>query len=161
SLQPSRRAWLARRHHSGEVVSRVEEGEEDCDGHLLALGDEGQARRETAVDDARPGPSPAGRSALPGRPSPARSRAVPHRRQSIVLARRGRCIRRNREEVEGTTRWSGCSIRVAVWLLEIPPVWANSRCDLDAAAWASNGRGLVQLAGVDQAHEQVADAGPV
>src|SRR5262249_42605126 len=91
----------------------------------------------------------------------ARSRAGRQRRQSIVLARRGRCIRRNREEVEGTTRWSGCSIRVAVWLLEIPPVWANSRCDLDAAAWASNGRGLVQLAGVDQAHEQVADAGPV
>ena len=50
-------------------------------------------------------------------------------------------IGQDREEIEGTKGRSGCSIRVAWWQLEIPPVWANSREDLDAAVWASNGRG--------------------
>ncbi len=36
---------------------------------------------------------------------------------------------------------AGCSIPVALSQLEIPPVGANSMRSLDAAAWASNGRG--------------------
>ena len=44
----------------------------------------------------------------------------------------------------------GCSIEVALWQLEIPAVGANSVRTVDAAAWASNGRGQrhVALGGV-------------
>jgi hypothetical protein len=71
-----------------------------------------------------------------------RSRALSSA-QAIGIVRAGPCWRmgQNREEMEGTEGRSGCSIRVASWQLEIPPVWAYSRCDLDAAAWASNGPG--------------------
>ena len=40
----------------------------------------------------------------------------------------------------------GCSIEVALWQLEIPPVWANSFRTVDAVAWASNGRGQQHVA---------------
>ena len=40
----------------------------------------------------------------------------------------------------------GCSIGVAVWQLEIPPVGANSSRTVDAAVWASNGRGQQHVA---------------
>ena len=71
-----------------------------------------------------------------------RSRALPSA-QAIGIVLAGPCWRigQNREEMEGTEGRSGCSIRVAWWQLEIPPVWANSREDLDAAVWASKGRG--------------------
>jgi hypothetical protein len=71
-----------------------------------------------------------------------RSRALSSAQaKGIVLASRGWRIGQNREENEETKGRSGCSIRVVLWQLEIPPVWAYSRCDLDAAAGASNGRG--------------------
>src|SRR5262249_40225982 len=41
----------SQRHHLGELVRRVGEGEEDRDGDLLAFGDDGQAGGEAAVDD--------------------------------------------------------------------------------------------------------------
>ena len=40
----------------------------------------------------------------------------------------------------------GCSIEVALWQLEIPAVGANSVRTVDAAAWASNGRGQQHVA---------------
>ena len=40
----------------------------------------------------------------------------------------------------------GCSIGVALWQLEIPPVWANSSRTVDAAASARSGRGQQHVA---------------
>src|SRR5215471_7349237 len=68
------------------------------------------------------------------------SRALPSAQaKGIVVGKKGPRIGQNREEVEGTTLRPGCSIRAARWQLEIPPVWANSRCVLDAAARARKG----------------------
>src|SRR5262249_60861190 len=57
----------------------------------------------------------------------------------VWAARRGCRTGQSREEIEEVTLRPGCSIRAARWQLEIPPVWANSRCVLDAAARAREG----------------------
>ena len=68
------------------------------------------------------------------------SRALPSAQaEGIVVAAKGWCMGQNREEIEGTTLRPGCSIRAALRRLEIPPVGANSRCGLDAAARARKG----------------------
>jgi hypothetical protein len=63
-----------------------------------------------------------------------------------VAAPKGCRTGQTREERRRIKIRPGCSIGVAVRQLEIPPVWANSSRTVDAAVWASNGRGQQHVA---------------
>jgi hypothetical protein len=76
-----------------------------------------------------------------------RSRALPSAQVSgIVGGPKGLSNGTNQRGGRGSTLRPGCSIGVALGQLEIPPVGANSVRSLDAAAWASNGRGQQHVA---------------
>src|SRR5262245_13045473 len=76
-----------------------------------------------------------------------RSRALPSAPvRGIGGAQQGCRTGQPREEGREAELRPGCSIGVALWQLAIPPVWANSRRTLDAAVWASSGRGQRHVA---------------
>ena len=76
-----------------------------------------------------------------------RSRALPSAQVSgIVGGPKGLSNWTNQKGGRGAKLRPGCSIGVALWQLEIPPVWANSVRTVDAAASASSGRGQQHVA---------------
>src|SRR5262245_27786396 len=80
-----------------------------------------------------------------------RSRALPSAQlRGIVVAKKGLSSWTQQRGVLRKQTWARLFDRscpgVGLGQLEIPPVWGNSRRTVEAAAWASNGRGQQHVA---------------